>query len=88
MSDEDRISLQMVDRYQERLSEAIRLKMWRDCEALRKERKLDTLRKQPRWPEPERHRPGLREALELLAVLVFSCLAGACAAFGMWKLFN
>jgi hypothetical protein len=88
MTDNERLELQMID-YSNRLMEASRAALWRQCQARREEQAREAIRREPTWPkENARHRPGLREALELLAVLVFSCMAGASAAFGVWKLFN
>jgi hypothetical protein len=88
MSDNERLELQMVD-YSNRLMEAQRAALWRQCQARREEQGREVLRRKPTWPrENDRHRPGWRELLELVMVLAVSVLVGSTLAFGMWQLFN
>lgn len=89
MSDEERLELQMVSRYQDRLTEARRMKMWEDCERIREERAREALRLHPHWPDTnERQRPRLIDALEVVGVVIGFSMIGGTLAWGLWKLFN
>ena len=89
MNDEQRLELQMVSRYQDRLTEARRMKLWEDCDKLREERAREALRLHPHWPDVnERQRPRFIDALEVAAVVLASALVGGASAFGLWKLFH
>jgi len=78
----------MID-YSNRLQEAQRAALWRQCQERREEQAREALRRKPTWPkESERHRPGWRELLELVVALVVSVLVGSTLAYAMWQLFN
>jgi hypothetical protein len=81
MSDQERIELQMVQGYQDRLTDQRRAALQMQVEHYKRERAREALKVAWRPPEPQYSRIDVAFALGLVALLGIAC--GASAAWMM-----